>query len=464
MLWDTHVGIINVRGLTSLRLGRAEDNDRVLSHPAVSSYHTRLDLLPDGAWWVTDLTSTHGTYVNNQAVSTAGAAIRVEQDTLWIAPFALRLSVNETPRMPRPAHLRLDLVNLERKAGSRVLLDLTGTPLSFRPGEFIAIVGGSGAGKSTLLKALLGMDTIQGRGRSGDVFFNNQLLISGPESYAFAPLNSIVGYVPQQDDSLHFQLTAAEALDYTARIRFASDLPADERKARVQEALVAVKMDRKDLQDKPIARLSGGQRKRVNVAMELVAEPRLVFLDEPTSGLDPGLDLEMMALLREWSVGKQAEEALEREEDSEQNQQDPKTIVLITHATENIRLCDYIIFMGRIQDQDGERGGKLLYFGSPGEPANEFFSCDTFSKIYLAVDDPQTAAGYHHLLVTDPKWNQHLWQRARTRSRSTRAPTTGPSPRSATCRTPRPGRFMWWTSAPARKRRRRSSPTTACAA
>lgn len=415
MLRDTNVGIVNVRDESSLRLGRTEDNDRVLPHPAVSKHHARLDLHPDGSWWVTDLDSTHGTYVNNQLVGPEGTAIRIEQDTLWIAPYALRISVAETPRVPRPAHLRLDLVNLERRVGSNVLLDLSGTPLSFKPGEFIAVVGGSGAGKSTLLKALLGMDTIQGHGRKGDVFFNNQLLISGPEPYAFAPLNSIVGYVPQQDDSLHFQLTAREALDYTARLRFASDLPAVERKERVQSALAAVKMARQDLQDKPVARLSGGQRKRINVAMELVAEPRLVFLDEPTSGLDPGLDLEMMALLRDWTIGKQFDESNNKIGGNAVNeQQDSKTIVLITHATENVRLCDYIVFMGRVKDDQGERGGKVLYFGPPGEPAHRFFEKDSFSQIYRTVDDPQAAARYHKQFVTNPQWNGLLWQRART--------------------------------------------------
>jgi ABC-type Mn2+/Zn2+ transport system ATPase subunit len=415
MLRDTNIGIINVRDANSLRIGRTEDNDRILSHPAISAHHARLDLRPDGSWWVTDLDSTHGTYVNNQLVGQEGTAIRIEQDTLWIAPYALRLSVAKTPQIPRPAHLRLDIVNLERRAGSRVLLDISGTPLSFRPGEFIAVVGGSGAGKSTLLKALLGMDTIQGRGRNGDVFFNNQLLINGPESYAFAPLNSIVGYVPQQDDSLHFQLTAREALDYTARLRFASDLPIEERGQKIQSALAAVKMDRQDLQDKPIARLSGGQRKRINIAMELVAEPRLVFLDEPTSGLDPGLDLEMMGLLKDWTLGKQLDEGNNGNfTDAEIEQQDSKTIVLITHATENVRLCDFIVFMGRVKDEQGERGGKVLYFGSPGEPATRFFELDSFSQIYRTVDDPQAAARYHQQLITSPQWNRLLWDRART--------------------------------------------------
>lgn len=404
---DTDLGIINVRGQSWIRLGRvAEGNDYVLPHPAVSAHHAMLTLASDGNWWVMDLNSDHGTYVNQRRVGPGGLPIALEKDTLWIAPFALRLSSSADTRHPRPAHLRLDVLNLQRKAGTRTLLDLRGTPLSFKPGEFIAIVGGSGAGKSTFLKALLGMDTIPGRGREGDIYFNNQLLIQGADIHAFAPLNTIVGYVPQQDDSLHFQLSAREALDFTARLRFASDVDRHERRQRVKVALEMVKLEREDLQTKPIAQLSGGQRKRVNMAVELVADPRLLFLDEPTSGLDPGLDLEVMSLLERWARGGDSI--------GPAGPADPKTIVLITHATENVRLCDYIVFMGGIRTEEEERGGCVLYFGPPGQPACEFFGQETFSEVYRLVEQPEVAAHFHTQLTTQPQWSQVIWERARS--------------------------------------------------
>jgi ABC-type multidrug transport system ATPase subunit len=398
---ETDLGIINVSEQTAIRLGRVrEDNDLVLPHPAVSAHHARLDLRSDGTWWVVDLRSDHGTYVNNQRVGPEGLPVTLEQDTLWVAPYALRLSPTVDNVQPHPAHLRLDAVNLQRRVDSRILLDLHGTPLSFRPGEFSAIVGGSGAGKSTLLKALLGMDTIPEKGRSGDVYFNNQLLIHGSEVRSFNPLNTIVGYVPQQDDSLHFQLSAREVLDYTARLRFSNDLNHQERFERVKHALNTVKLDREELQTKPISRLSGGQRKRVNLAMELVAEPRILFLDEPTSGLDPGLDLEMMNLLRGWALGM--------------GDQDPKTIILITHATENVRLCDFVVFMGGVISEDQERGGVVVYFGPPGDSTEKFFERDTFSEIYQLIEKPSVAGEYHTKLTTESGWNQLVWTRSRT--------------------------------------------------
>jgi ABC transport system ATP-binding/permease protein len=412
-LSDTDLGYINVAGQPVLRLGRVpEGNDRVLPHPAVSAQHCQVELRHDGVWWVVDLDSHLGTFVNKQRVGKEGLPIALDTDTLWIAPYALRLSVISKNRAPQPAHLRLDVVNLQRRVGSKILVDLQGTPLSFRPGEFIAVVGGSGAGKSTLLKALLAMDTLDGRGRSGDVYFNNQLLIRDADARAFAPLNTIVGYVPQQDDSLHFQLSAREALEYTTRMRFAADLSRQERQERINQALVDVKLDREELQTKPIAQLSGGQRKRVNLAMEMVVEPRLLFLDEPTSGLDPGLDLEMMRLLRTWAKGEETQEAVENGREGSHG--DPKTIVLITHATENVRLCDQLVMMGRVIQDEEERGGCILYFGPPGETANQFFGKETFSEVYQAVEEPQIASLFHQKSVTDPECSQRIWERSRT--------------------------------------------------
>jgi ABC-type multidrug transport system ATPase subunit len=398
---DLDIGVINVAGKSELRLGRVrEGNDVVLPHPAVAAHHTRLRLRPDGAWWTEDLNSDHGTYVNLRRVGPAGLPIRLEADTLWIAPYALRVSEEADSIRPSPSHLRLDLVNLRRAIGSRTLLDIEGTPLSFRPGEFIAIVGGSGAGKSTLLKALLGVDSVPGRGRSGDVYFNNQLLIHGADAIRFTPLNTIVGYVPQYDDSMHFHLSPLEALNFAALLRFAGDLTPRERSDRVRAALASVKLLGVDLQKTQIHRLSGGQRKRVNVAMELVAEPRVLFLDEPTSGLDPGLDLDVMSLLRDWALGGQ--------------DGDRKTIVLITHATENVRLCDYVIFLGATKVGGEIRGGSLLYFGSPGPTMNEFFGLSTSSEVYRRVQVPEEAATYHEKLASQDQWNRVLWDRART--------------------------------------------------
>ena len=166
------------------------------------------------------------------------------------------MSENAQSESPKPAHLKVDVVNLYREAAGKILLDLYGTPLSFRPGEFIAVVGGSGAGKSTFLKALLGLDTIPKEGRKGDIYLNNLLLIHNSESRSFSPLNSIIGYVPQQDDSVHFSLTLMQALSYTAELRFSQDIEEVEKQKYISEALRLVQLDRGDLANKKISKLT----------------------------------------------------------------------------------------------------------------------------------------------------------------------------------------------------------------
>jgi len=349
-----------------------------LDHPAVSLHHARIERLRE-QWFVVDLNSSKGTFVNYQRVlpGPVGEPLGPD-DTLWIAPYAFRLRTEGARGELQPAHMRLDACGLHRqvKVGreTQTILDLRQMPLTFVPGEFIALVGGSGSGKTTLMKALNGMAPAQ----EGQVAIDGRAIIEGRNAHAFAALFSIMGYVPQ-DDVMHRDLTVTELLRYVARLRLA-DLSGAEIATAVDEALAAV--DLSPHAGKLIRQLSGGQRKRVNIAMELLARPRLLFLDEPTSGLDPGLDLEIMTLLRNWARG-----ASEAGTDA---RSDPKTIILVTHATENIEQCDYIAFM--------EPGGRLAYFGPPRE-AKRFFIPErepddvTYSEIYRRVASPPGCAG-----------------------------------------------------------------------
>jgi ABC-type multidrug transport system ATPase subunit len=269
--------------------------------------------------------------------------------------------------------MRLDARGLRRvvKMGAReqAILDMRKTPLAFIPGEFIALVGGSGSGKSTLIKALNGLAPAQ----EGQILIDGHPIIAGGNARPFSALYAIVGYVPQ-DDIMHQELTVDELLQSVAHLRLA-DLTDVEISLTIDDTLDAV--DLKEHSHKRISQLSGGQRKRVNIAMELLAQPRLLFLDEPTSGLDPGLDLEVMGLLRQWARG----------ETENGRSKDPKTIVLVTHATENIELCDYIAFL--------EPGGRLAYFGPPQEAKTFFFpernpEQVAYSQLYRRVTEGPT--------------------------------------------------------------------------
>jgi ABC-type multidrug transport system ATPase subunit len=251
-----------------------------------------------------------------------------------------------------PAGVRVDAVGLAKSVDGGKQPLLREISLSFQPSELVAIVGASGAGKSTLLDALTGFR----QATSGQVLVNGQDLYARPDAG-----RDVLGYVPQ-DDIVHRRLTVGQALRYSARLRLPDQTPDAEIDRRVAEALAAV--DLGDRRDVVIDRLSGGQRKRVSIAVELVSRPHLLYLDEPTSGLDPGLDLQLMRLLRRLA-------------------DDGRTVVLTTHATSNIAICDKVVILGR--------GGRLCFFGAPSE-AHAFFGVSSFAEIYAILEQDAGAS------------------------------------------------------------------------
>ena len=241
-------------------------------------------------------------------------------------------------------------MGLEKKGSNGVTL-LDDITLSIPPRSFVALVGGSGAGKSTLLDALNGLRPAQ----NGSVLFNGQDYYKNMASYS-----TQIGYVPQ-DDIVHRDLTVERALYYAAKIRLPSDFTEEQIEQRINEVLEEVELThRRSLM---VRDLSGGQRKRVSIALELLANPSVFFLDEPTSGLDPGLDRKMMFLLR-----KLADRG--------------HTILLVTHATNNINSCDYVCFLSA--------GGRLAYFGPP-EQAKTYFGKTDFAEIYTSLEPTEEA-------------------------------------------------------------------------
>ncbi|MBZ0234842.1 MAG: ATP-binding cassette domain-containing protein, partial [Deltaproteobacteria bacterium] len=334
-------------GRALVTIGRA-GADIVLDAPLVSRRHAEL-AWEGGKHVLRDRGSLHGTWVNGAPV-TAPRAL-VPGDEVQIGTFRLTYDGDSLDSFDQHGCIRLDACALRRLAGGRVILD--DTTLSIEPCEFVAIVGASGSGKSTLVMALCGFQ----RATSGRVALNGDDLYAGYDAY-----RSIIGYVPQ-DDILHRTLTVARALHHAARLRLPADTAPDEIARRIDQVLDAVEMTAHA--DKLVEQLSGGQRKRVSIACELLADPLLLFLDEPTSGLDPGLERKLMYTLRRLADGG-------------------RTVVLITHATQNITVCDHIAFLV---------AGKLVYFGPPAQ-ALEFFGVDDFADIYGATDEPESAPSW----------------------------------------------------------------------
>ena len=324
-----------------LTIGRNPDSTVVLAHPMVSWHHAKL-VREGGTYRILDLHSTNHVYVNAQLVTNH---LLKMGDELRIGPYRLVYEMTHLVEYDESQTIRLDALHLTKVYKKRTVL-LNDISLSIPPRTFVALVGASGAGKSTLLDALSGLRPLE----QGSVLYNGQ------EYYRnLAAFNAQIGYVPQED-IVHRDLTIERALYYAARLRLPGDYTSEQIEQRIAEVLEDVELT--EQRGQLVKQLSGGQRKRVSLALELLANPSLFFLDEPTSGLDPGLDRKMMVLLR-----KLADKG--------------HTVILVTHATNNINVCDYVCFLAR--------GGRLVYFGPP-EEAKTYFGKTDFAEIYGALE------------------------------------------------------------------------------
>lgn len=324
-----------------LSIGRRSDCKVVLAHPQVSALHALL-VREGGTYRILDQHSTNGLYVNGELKSDRVLELG---DEIRIGPYRLVYEGTQLAQYDESKFVGIEAVDLW-KTGTNGAVLLNNISIHIPPRKFVALVGGSGAGKSTLMDALNGLRPAP----SGRVFYNSQ------DFYASrAAFSGQMGYVPQ-DDIVHRDLTVERALYYAAKLRLPSDFSDEQIKQRIHEVLEDVEMaPRRTLL---VKKLSGGQRKRVSIALELLANPSVFFLDEPTSGLDPGLDRKMMFLLRRLADRGH-------------------TIVLVTHATNNVSVCDYICFLAQ--------GGRLAYFGPPDE-AKEYFGTTDFAEIYAGLE------------------------------------------------------------------------------
>ena len=224
--------------------------------------------------------------------------------------------------------------------------------MTARPGTLTAIIGGSGAGKSTLARLIAGYT----RPSSGSVTFE------GHDIHAeYASLRSRIGMVPQ-DDVVHRQLTVNQALGYAAELRLPPDTSKSDR-ARVV-AQVLEELDLTKHADTRVDKLSGGQRKRASVALELLTGPSLLILDEPTSGLDPALDHQVMLMLRQLADAG-------------------RVVIVVTHMLSYLDMCDQLLLVAP--------GGKTAYYGPPDQ-IGAAMGTTNWAKIFTKVGaDPEEA-------------------------------------------------------------------------
>jgi ABC transport system ATP-binding/permease protein len=316
-----------------LRIGRATDNDVVVSDLSVSRHHAELRRTGRGGYEIVDLGSHNGTYLNGQRISVAQVT---ETDLIGIGPATFRRAGDELQEYLDTGDISLTARDLTvRLPSGKVLLDHMSFPLGERC--LLGVIGPSGAGKSTLLGALTGTAPAT----------EGQVLYDGRDLYkSYAELRHRIGLVPQEN-ILHTQLTVRRALEFAAKLRFPRDTSKQERKRRIDEVLAELSLTAHA--DTKTSALSGGQQKRVNVALELLTKPSLLFLDEPTSGLDPGLDKSVMEQMAKLA-------------------HDGRTVIVVTHSVANLNLCDRLLVL--------VPGGKVAFFGPPADGLKHFAKSD----------------------------------------------------------------------------------------
>ena len=359
-----------------LSVGRAGDNDIRLDGLQISNHHARF-ARNNGNVVVEDAGSTNGVYINGQRIS--GRQTVQHSDVIQIGPFVLQADAQYGVAVyDTRSKTRIDCINIvkivpNRSGGGSIKL-LDDVCLTIQPNEFVGLLGPSGAGKSTLMDSLNGMRPAT----SGNVLVNNLDLYRHLDS-----LKQSIGYVPQ-DDIIHRELTVYRTLYYVARLRLSSDVSTKEIDQIINEVMdVTGLAERRDV---PVSQLSGGQRKRVSIAVELITKPSVIFLDEPTSGLDPATEEKIMKLFRQIA-------------------ESGRTVILTTHAMENVKLFDKIVVLMR---------GKLVFYGAPQE-AVAHVNAESFKDLYDKLEDPidERIAALPALPPNAPKSQKQVFKQQR---------------------------------------------------
>ena len=330
------------------RIGRATDNDIVIQDVLASRHHAYLTPSPLGAE-LRDANSINGTFVNGVKVA---SAVLVEGDVVTIGNVDLVFSGGELVRRADAATRTggLEVRDVGFSVGDKALLQ--NITVTARPGTVTAIIGGSGAGKTTLSRLVAGY----ANPTSGSVTFEGHDIHT-----QYASLRTRIGMVPQ-DDVVHRQLTVNQALGYAAELRLPPDTNRADRARAVAQVLDELGLTQHA--DTRVDQLSGGQRKRASVALELLTGPSLLILDEPTSGLDPALDLQVMTMLRQLADAG-------------------RVVLVVTHSLTYLDICDQVLLMAP--------GGKTAFLGPPDQ-IGEAMGTTNWAHIFAKVGaDPDEA-------------------------------------------------------------------------
>jgi len=325
-------------------IGRSPDSDLVVNDSMSSRRHAEIRRTPDGKILITDLGSSNGTFVDGHRISkptpiAPGSRIMVGHHVLRWDGQARNLS-NEVAVIGHG-------VAFDYQPSKRALHPAS---IEIQSGAMTAIMGPSGCGKSTLLKILNG-EMLPTEGRV-EIF---GLDLVEDNEY----LRTVIGYVPQ-DDIVHPELTVEQAIDFAARLRL-DGRSSEEISQRVEEVIADLKITH--IRGNRVSNISGGQRKRVCIAVELLSSPLMLFLDEPTSPLDPQVIEDFLGILKNL-VSKGT------------------TVVMVTHKPEDLAFMENVIFMAE--------GGHLAFAG-PARSHLDHFGASRTTEVYARLAGPEGA-------------------------------------------------------------------------
>lgn len=330
---------------SKVTIGRDSNNDIVLKHPGVSRMHAVIKK-EGNRFTIYDNNSMNGVIVNGLKLDRS--RVLEEKDVISILGSTLIFTNGMIIYKNSARGISIEVNNVNKYVGKNKKKILDRVTCNIESNEFVAIIGGSGAGKSTLMNAINGYDAkIQ-----GTIKYNGMDLRKN-----FSELKNLIGFVPQED-IIYENLTLRKMLYYTAKLKMPKDMSKKEINDRINQVLQMVELT--EHQNTYIRKMSGGQKKRASIAVEMLADPSVFFLDEPTSGLDPGTEQKLMVTLNRLSKTQ------------------GKTIIMVTHTTQSLQLCDKVIFMGR--------DGRLCFAGTT-EQAKMFFDTDDLVNIYNMITD-----------------------------------------------------------------------------
>jgi ABC transport system ATP-binding/permease protein len=345
----------------AIKIGRADDNDIIVPEVLASRHHATLVPTPTGTE-IHDNRSINGTFVNGTRVD---VALLRDGDVVTIGNIDLIFAGGTLARRDEAATATalggLDVrgVTWTIENNKTLLDEIT---LGAQPGTLTAVIGPSGAGKSTFARLVAGYTNPS----TGTVAFE------GHNVHAeYASLRSRIGMVPQ-DDVVHGQLTVRQALGYAAELRLPPDTTKDDRAQVVARVLEELEMTQ-HLQTR-VDKLSGGQRKRASVALELLTGPSLLILDEPTSGLDPALDRQVMTMLRQLADAG-------------------RVVLVVTHSLTYLDVCDQVLLLAP--------GGKTAFCGPPGQ-IGPTMGTTNWADIFSSVAGDPDGAKARYLAKTGP--------------------------------------------------------------